>query len=285
VGSSSSKGQEKIVHLMPGMVVASSYKLCEMLGRGGFGQVWEAEIKDGRRVALKFIPCKRDMSAAKEVRAIQAVRRLNHPNLIAIDEIYTDLGYVIIAMELADGSLLDLLFRYQAEARSPIVPEKVWYYLAQAARVIDFLNSHEHDWQGQRVGFQHCDIKPSNLLLFDDVVKVSDFGLASPTAALIKPHRRVGTMIYAAPEVFQSRLSDWTDQYALAVSYCQLRGGRLPFPETSASFNRHYTRPAPDLSMLPERERPVIARALTPVPLARWPSCQELIARLAETST
>ncbi len=277
-------GTEKLVALTPGLEVASGYQLCALLGRGGFGQVWEAEAPDNRRVALKFIPCRRDNAAAKEVRAIQAIRRLEHSHLIPVEQIYSDLGYVIVAMELADGSLLDLLSRYHEEAGAPILPELVWYYLAQAARAIDFLNAHDHDWQGQRVGFQHCDIKPSNLLLFDDVVKVSDYGLSTATGAMMKPHRRVGTLHYAAPEIFQGRLSDWTDQYALAVTYCQLRGGRLPFPDTPATFQRSYTRPAPDLSMLPEEERPIVSRALSLIPQARWPSCREFIARLAATA-
>src|SRR5436305_1101293 len=104
------------------MNVASAYTLIELLGRGGFGQVWEVEAKDGRRLALKFIPCGRDLAAAKEIRAIQAIRRMGHPNLIPIQEIYSDLGYVIVAMELADGSLLDLLNRYLSEASKPIDP-------------------------------------------------------------------------------------------------------------------------------------------------------------------
>jgi serine/threonine-protein kinase len=280
----SHRKQNKLVVLSAGLEVAAGYRLVEMLGRGGFGEVWEAEVKDGRRLALKFIPCGRDTAAAKEVRAIQAIRRLENPNLIPIEAIYSDLGYVIVAMELADGSLLDLLNRYHTEAKSPIPPEMVWYYLAQAARAIDFLNSHEHDLQGQRIGFQHCDVKPSNLLLFDDEVKLSDFGLSTPTGAMLKAHRRVGTLLYAAPEVFQGRLSDWTDQYALAVTYCQLRGGRMPFPDTPATFVRSYTRPTPDLSMLPEAERPIVTRGLMLIPQNRWPSCQEFIARLAATA-
>jgi hypothetical protein len=75
-------------------------------------------------------------------------------------------------------------------------------------------------------------------------------------------------------------VSDRTDQYALAVCYCVLRGGRLPFPDTPDHFAPNYTRPAPDLSMLSPAERPAVARALAPVPPDRWPSCGELIAEL-----
>jgi hypothetical protein len=80
--------------------------------------------------------------------------------------------------------------------------------------------------------------------------------------------------------VFQGRVSDRTDQYALAVSYCLLRGGRLPFPDTPRDFAPGYVRPAPDLTMLTPAERPALARALSPVPQDRWPSCSGLLAEL-----
>src|SRR5262249_24020335 len=67
---------------------------------------------------------------------------------------------------------------------------------------------------------------------------------------------------------------------ALAVTYCQLRCGQLPFPDHPKTFSGNFGRHAPDLSMLPEAERPILARALAPVPMDRWPSCQEFIARL-----
>jgi serine/threonine-protein kinase len=89
-----------------------------------------------------------------------------------------------------------------------------------------------------------------------------------------------GTVEYSAPEVFQGQVSERTDQFALAVTYCQLRSGRLPFRDSPADFDRSYLRPNPDLSLLTPRERPVITRALAPLPRDRWQSCAELVARL-----
>jgi serine/threonine protein kinase len=264
------------------MEVAGGYRLGQVLGQGGFAQVWEAQTRDNRRIALKFIPCRRDLSAAKEIRAIQAIRQLVHPNLLTIEQVISEMDCIVVAMELADGSLLDLLGKYRETAGTPLDPEVLCYYLAQAARAIDFLNAHEHQLaDGQRVGWQHCDVKPSNLLLIDDVVKVCDFGLASATGAIMRVHRKAGTLHYAPPEVFQGRLSDWTDQYSLGVTYVHLRTGQLPFSDEAATFRRQYVKPAPDLSMLSEAERPIIARALSATPQNRWPSCAELIDRLA----
>jgi len=182
-------------------------------------------------------------------------------------------------MELADLSLEDLLHASLTEVRAPLAPMDVCLCLSQVAEVLDFCNRRQHTLDGQRVSIQHCDVKPSNFLLCGDTVKLSDFGLASKLTSPWKLHRRAGTLDYAAPEVFQGQLTERTDQYALAVSYCRLRGGRLPFPDTPASFRHDYVRPEPDLTKLSPLERPLIARALAPFPQDRWPSCGELITR------
>jgi serine/threonine protein kinase len=200
--------------------------------------------------------------------------------LIHVEQVWCSPGYVLVTMELADGSLLDLLDAYRIEYGIPLPSEEVCSYLGQVAQVLDFLNGHHHLIEGQRVGIQHGDVKPSNLLLCGEKVKLSDFGLSSLIGSAIKQHRRAGTLDYAAPEVFQGRLSDWTDQYALAVSYVQLRSGKVPFHDTPSSFRKAYVRPAPDLTMLDPSERPILARALAPVPQDRWPTCADMMNRL-----
>jgi serine/threonine-protein kinase len=272
----------KISGIYEGLEPYPGIRLRTRLGRGGFAEVWEAETTEGKNIALKFMPCDDGLAASKEIRSIQAVRQLQHSNLIHIDKVWCYPGFVVIAMELADGSLQDLLEAYRLEFGTCIVPDQVCTLLGQAAKALDFLNTRQHQVDGQLVAIQHCDVKPSNLLLFGETVKVADFGLSAQTTTQLKAHRKAGTLNYTAPEVFQSRLSDRTDQYALAVTYCELRAGRLPFADTGASFKGDYTRPAPDLSMLPREEQPIINRALATVPQDRWPSCGEFIAQLSK---
>jgi serine/threonine protein kinase, bacterial len=266
--------------LQVGSVPYPGYRLRQLISRGGFGDVWEAETDDGQTLALKFLPSSDSLVTAKEIRAIQAIGHLHHPGLIRIDQVWCHLGYIIIAMELAEGSLLDLLEVYMAEYGTAIAPAEVCRYLTQLAGVLDFLNRRQHQLDGRRVAFQHCDVKPSNILLFGENIKLCDFGLSSVTTAALRFHYRAGTLDYAAPEIFQGRLSDWTDQYALAVTYVQLRTGMLPFTDTPATFVRGYVRPAPDLARLPRPEQPIVARALAAVPQDRWPSCGEFMSRL-----
>jgi serine/threonine-protein kinase len=235
---------------------------------------------DGTPVALKFLPCSDALTAAKEIRSIQIVRHLHHPNLIPIHQVSCHRGYVIVTMELADGSLMDMMEAHQQEYQKPLSPRQVCAYLEKVADVLDYMNRRRHHIDGQLVGIQHCDVKPSNLLLVGDTVKLSDFSLSSITGSPVKPHRRAGTLGYAAPEVFQGRLSDWTDQFALAITYCELRSLKLPFKETPKGFSKSVSRDDPDLNFLPLEEQLIVARALSQAPHKRWPSCTELMRQL-----
>jgi serine/threonine protein kinase len=271
-------------HAVPleiGMEPFPGHRLCEIMGRGSFAEVWKAEKPDGGTLALKFLSPAMGKATPAEIRSIQFVRQLDHPNLTHIESVWCHLGYIVIAMELAEGSLLDLLEVHQSDTGKALPLEHVCFFLSQIADALDFLNARQHKIDGRLVAVQHCDVKPSNMLLFGDTVKLCDFGIATMMTASIMNSKPSGTPDYAAPEVFRSRLSNRTDQYALAVTYCQLRGGRLPFPGTPTSLLPTYTRPRPDLSMLPEREHEVVTRALSHMPQDRFSSCADFIESFA----
>jgi serine/threonine protein kinase, bacterial len=260
------------------------YRLRRLRGVGGYGEVWEAENVDGSAVALKFTYCTRGQGAAHELRSIQLIKEFSHPNLVRIDKVWCAGDYLVIAMELADGSLGDLLDVYREDVGAAFPAHHLLPLLSQVAAALDFLNNRQHVMGGQRFTIQHCDVTPRNMLLFGSTVKLSDFGLTTTLATDKKLHYRAGTPDFAAPEVFQGQVTHRTDQYALAVCYCFLHGGRLPFADTPPNFQVEYIRPAPDLSMLEPNEGRVISRALATLPHERWPSCQELIAELQKAT-
>jgi serine/threonine protein kinase, bacterial len=264
-----------------GLESCPGYRLHECRGRGSFGEVWEATADNGARVALKFMRCD-DNSAPREIRTLQQIRQLAHPYLVRIEKVLCHAGYLVMVMELADGSLQDLLDVQQSEEARPLRAARVCESLSQIAEVLDFLNARKHRIGGQLVAFRHCDVKPSNMLVIDGFMKLADFGLSVMTVSGSQRHTQCGSTSYAAPEVFAGNLSDRTDQYSLAVSYFQLRTGRLPFPDSPPQFRRDYVRPAPDLSLLSAVERPIVARALASFTLDRWASCGEFMAALSQ---
>lgn len=261
------------------------YKLGRFIGRGSWGEVWHATDPAGSDVALKFITCDNPVLAAREIRALQSIRQLTHPHLVNIHHIWASSGHVVIAMELAEGNLLDLLHIYLEEYQRPIFPDHLCHYLRQAAAALDFLNARQHTINGRLVAVRHGDVKPSNLLVVGKKIKVADFSLSIQTASTMWYHDRAGTLNYAAPELFQGCISDRTDQYALAITYYELRTGRLPFPDTPQRFDPKYVRPVPDLSLISVPEQLVLLRALHPIPQNRWPSCTEMMDQLTQAVT
>jgi serine/threonine protein kinase len=268
--------------LAPGMRPLPEYELVRLLGRGGYGEAWQATGPGGFAVALKFIRLGTPADGT-ELRSIEVMRDIHHPHLLPLFGAWQRDDCLIVAMELAEGTLLDRLREAQAGGLVGIPRGDLLEYMRDAARGIDYLNEPRHlAANGARAGIQHKDIKPQNLLLVGGSVKVGDFGLARVLEHTATTASGGGlTPGYAPPEFFQARTTRWSDQYSLAVTYCHLRGGRRPFGGTPLEVMMgHSTRP-PDLTMLPEEERPAVERALAKQPEQRWPDCRGFVEALA----
>src|SRR5713101_9008179 len=95
---STQEGRVVVAHvrsLAEGMEPVPGYFLRRLLGRGGWGTVWQATRPDGTASALKFLPGESPRAAPQEIRALQAIRQLQHPNLIHIEQIWSISGYVV----------------------------------------------------------------------------------------------------------------------------------------------------------------------------------------------
>ena len=263
--------------LTAGSEPVPGYTLVHRLGRGGFGEVWKASGPGGFSIALKFVTMA-TKRVQVEQRSLDIIKTLRHPNLLTTFGSWQTGGYLVIGMELADGTLLDKYRKFADRGLAGIPRDALLEYLSQAAAGIDFLNGPQDALDGdERTGMQHRDIKPENILLSGNGAKVADFGLVRLLEHTQTGHTGSLTPHYAAPEFFEGHTSQHSDQYSLAITYCQLRSGQVPFSGSGAEIMRGHLMGVPDLSMLPPEEQPVVARALSKQPTDRWPSCTAFV--------
>jgi len=259
------------------------YRLLEPLGRGGYGEVWKCEAPGGIHKAIKFVYGNLGSldgaarQAEDELKAVQRIKSIRHPFLLSMDRVESVEGELVIVTELADQNLHELLEKCQSQGLPGVPRVELLAYLREAAEVLDLLNL--------KFKLQHLDVKPRNLFLVSNHVKVADFGLVSSLSGAGHGHLpdRMGaiTPLYAAPEVFLGKLSRFSDQYSLAIAFQELLTGELPFDgKNPRQLLLKHTQEAPNLSSVSPVDQAVLARALAKDPNQRFSSCLELIRAL-----
>jgi serine/threonine protein kinase len=253
------------------------YVLVERLGQGGFGEVWKAVAPGGIPKAIKFVHGNVDddfsHTAAQELKSLNRMKSVRHPFILGVERVDVIDGQVVIVMELADRDLSHRLQECQGQGLVGIPREELLRYMDETAEALDLMNS-EHQ-------LQHLDIKPQNLFLVRNHIKVADFGLAKDLEGMTASLSAGITPMYASPETFDARVSRFCDQYSLAIVYQEMLTGKRPFNGTNARqlLMQHVKMP-PDLTPLPANEHRIVERALAKDPNQRWPTCTEFVQAL-----
>jgi serine/threonine protein kinase len=259
------------------------YRLVERLGAGGFGEVWKCEAPGGIFKAVKFVYgsvnglSNDSVYAEDELRAFQLIKSIRHPFLLSIDRVEVVDDELVIVTELADENLHERLEKCRAYGHPGLPREELFGYLRETAEVLDLLH--------QKFNLQHLDVKPRNLFLVSNHVKVADFGLVNSLSDSVttKLNRALNavTPLYAAPELFVGHISRHCDQYSLAIAYQELLTGTLPFAgKNYRQLLMQHTQGEPDLHTLPAHDRAMVARALAKDPEQRFHSCMEFVQAL-----
>jgi eukaryotic-like serine/threonine-protein kinase len=239
-----------------------AYKVLELVGRGGMGEVYRArDTRLKRDVAIKVLP--RAFTADRErLRRFEQEARsaaaLNHPNIISVHDMGTADGSPYIVSELLEGQNLREILR-----QGPVPARKVLDYALQVACGL----AAAHD-----AGIVHRDLKPENLFITKDgQLKILDFGLAkltrsqgggadcSTTEAV--PGTEAGTVFgtvgYMSPEQVRGQSADHrSDIFSFGAILYELFSGKRAFSGDS---------PADTLSAILHQDPPELTSAIPPV--------------------
>src|ERR1041385_1964601 len=195
-----------------GQVVPNTqWQLEKCLGEGGFGEVWLASPRElGTRRVFKFcFKAERARSLKREVTLFRILREHvgQHPNIVAIHDVFFDEAPFYIVMDYIEGPTFDVWAKKEASEQNSLAPR-----LEVLAEVADALQA-AHD-----AGVIHRDIKPSNVLVATDGganhAKLTDFGIGQVvnadalasgsrlgfTQTKLNSSSGSGNQIYMAPE-------------------------------------------------------------------------------------
>ena len=252
----------------------TGYRLIKKIGRGSFGEVWEAKGPGDVSLAMKIIPMANGLDIV-EIRALNLFKSIRHPHLLSIFGFWIIEEHLWIAFELAEMNFLEYVNKNKPSEN------EILSMFTDAAEALNFLNQKRHLLEdGETVSILHRDIKPQNMLIVGGALKLGDFGLARILDEETNQPSGCMTPSYSPPEFFQEKMSATSDQYSLAITYCQIQGGALPFTGNAAEIMAGHCNRQPDLSMIPIHQRWVVAKALDKNPLKRWESCTEFISQI-----
>lgn len=251
------------------------YTIVRPLGRGGFGEVFQAEAPGGFAKAVKFVRLSdSNPLSARELESLEIVKTIRHPFLLSIDRVDVHDEHIAILMELADGSLHDEFSLARNQGSRGIERGRLLALLTEAAEALDFLYTVH--------GVQHLDVKPGNLFLVAGHLKVGDFGLLRKAEGE-RLERRFNAVSpnYAAPEVFDGCVNRTCDQYSLAIVFMEMLTGLRPYSgENVRTIAYQQLTAGPNLEVLSVSERRVLMRALSLNPQERFDSCVAMIESL-----
>ncbi len=266
-----------------GEILAGRYEVRSMVGQGPVGAVLRALDKEvDVEIGLKLIAPRLLQSPDERAefnKLLKQAKKLSHPNIVRVYEIGSldaegsPAQRPFFTMQLLDGLTLRRVIDLRREKNQLFALREVEPILAQVALALD---------HARQFG-PHGDIKPENIVVLPDLLKVTDFGLAPaiPRAPFVAAQRARKTDVYLSPEFLAGHPIDLrADVYSMGVILGEMVSGLLPaagrLPDLRASN--------PDL---PPAVEALYRRCLAANAESRYPSASELAAELlalAETT-
>lgn len=207
---------------LPGTSFGKRYRIVGLLGRGGMGEVYQADdLELGQTVALKLLPERLagDEAALTLLRnEVRVARQISHPNVCRVYDIGEVDEHYFVSMEYVDGEDLASLLRRIGRVSSEKALDMIRQLIAGLAAA--------HD-----LGVLHRDFKPANIMIDGrGHVRIMDFGLAGFVEELRGTEGFAGTIGYMAPEQLAGQGATMrSDIYALGLVMYEILTGRKPY--------------------------------------------------------
>ena len=241
------------------------YDVLKQLGKGGYGKVYEVKNKKtGEIRACKHLSKLNVKDLDKFRREIEIMKKMDHPNIIQIYEVFeSERSLYIIMEECKGGEIFDRIIEH--------IQNKQMYSEKDAANIFQQVMSCIQYCHNKNIC--HRDLKPENILYLnpgsekDNLIKVIDFGLSQACDRL---KTKVGTAYYVSPEILNGNYTHLCDIWSAGVILYILLSGDPPFngPNDSAIYQKvaqmKYTFPENKWKNVSNEAKDLISHMLVP---------------------
>jgi serine/threonine-protein kinase len=255
--------------------IVGKYKILSTIGSGGFGTVFLAEDTwIDKRVALK-VPHKQNLDFGELLREPRLLASLSHPNIVSILTAEKQEHVFFIVMEYVPGETLEAIITREGA----LDVARALDYTCQICNAVD----HAH-----KQGVLHRDLRPSNVLVGDKLLKVADFGTSRFLEIAAHGTTVIGSPPYMAPEQFHGKAVFASDVYSLGVTMYQMLTGMLPYDTPSPQDLDKLMRgdfvsaPRSKNAKIPKALNDIVMKAMSPDIHSRYQHATDLLDEILE---